>query len=385
MSKLHVEVCKVLEVLKHPNADRLDVITIKGWNCIVGRDQYKVGDLVVYCPIDSIIPTNLIEKYKLEYLKKDGRVKTIKLRKVISQGLVLPVEHSWKEGQDVSKELGITKYEEPEAEYQINRPCSESIGKVYISYKEGKITLRRFMFKSLGILKDRFLIRTGIKRRSKVNLYFDKYTDIENIKNFPDIFEKNEKVMISEKIHGTNFRCGILPTNKKWFEFWRKDYEFCYGSHRVQIINDSQVWYETNVYAKMVKKYKLDKCLPKGYVFYGEIYGKKIQDLDYGLEDIDVRFFDIKDISTGKYLSFFEFRDMCMSYGLKTVGFKEINYTKKRIEFFTRVKSFITRKHIREGIVIKPLEERYHPTLGRVILKSINPEYLLRQNPSEHH
>ena len=91
MSKLHVEVCAIASVEKHPNADRLDLVKVKDWQCIVGRDNFKVGDLIVFCPIDSIIPSNLIEEYKLEYLKKDGRVKTVKLRQVLSQGLILNI------------------------------------------------------------------------------------------------------------------------------------------------------------------------------------------------------------------------------------------------------------------------------------------------------
>ena len=78
MSSLIVEVCKVENVEKHPNADRLEIVTVKGWNCIVGLDNYRVNDLVVFIPPDSIVPQNLIEKYNLEYLKKNGKTGSIK-------------------------------------------------------------------------------------------------------------------------------------------------------------------------------------------------------------------------------------------------------------------------------------------------------------------
>ena len=63
MSKLIVEVCKVDNIEKHPNADRLSIATIKGWNCIVGLNQYKPGDLVIFIPPDSIVPEDIIKKY----------------------------------------------------------------------------------------------------------------------------------------------------------------------------------------------------------------------------------------------------------------------------------------------------------------------------------
>jgi tRNA-binding EMAP/Myf-like protein len=388
MSKLHVEVCEVANVEKHPNADKLDLIKIKDWQCIVGRDNFKVGDLVIFCPIDSIIPSNLIEEYKLEYLKKDGRVKTVKLRQVLSQGLVLniPTGKDWKVGKDVAKELGITKYEEPEADYQVNKLKDVvNLSKLYQDYKAKKITLRRFMFKALAMLRDYFLIRTGLKRKKKGNPFFDIYTDMENIKNYPSVFKDGEIVVISEKLHGTNSRFGLLPSNKQWFEFWKKDYEFCYGSHRVHIQNDKQVWFDTNVYGQMVKKYNLDKVLPKDYIFYAEIFGLKIQDLTYGLNGIDMRIFDVKDIKTGQYLSSEEFDHICSELQLPTIKRYYEPYSKEIIEKYTTMPSEYTNKHIREGIVIKPYKERYDNSCGRVILKSINPEYLLRKQPTEFH
>jgi RNA ligase (TIGR02306 family) len=91
MSSLIVEVCKIDEVIKHSNADKLSIATVKGWNCIIGLDQYKVGDTVVFIPPDCIIPNDLIEKYELVYLRNGGRTGTLKLRGYISQGLILPL------------------------------------------------------------------------------------------------------------------------------------------------------------------------------------------------------------------------------------------------------------------------------------------------------
>lgn len=359
MSSLIVEVCKVSKIEKHPNADRLSVATIKGWNCIVGLDEYKEGDLVIFCPPDSVIPSDLIDKYNLEYLKKNGRVRTVKLREYISQGLILsiPREENWKEGRDVAKELGITKYEPPIS-------CN--------------------------------LQRSGNRpTKKKANPLFSKYTEIENIKNYNSIFKEGDRVVITEKIHGTNFRAGKLSRYKgslwgKILSFLFGKYEFVYGSHNVQLrALHHKNFYGEDVYGKIAKKYELAKIIPKDYIIYGEIYGKKIQELEYGMKDIDVVFFDVK--YKGKYLKWEEMVKFCVSLNLPIVPIFAIeNYKFDMLKTYTQGNSSLAFKickedHIREGCVIKSLEEVNHPRIGRKILKSVNPVYLLRKNRTEHH
>jgi RNA ligase (TIGR02306 family) len=171
MSSLIVETCRIANIEPHPNADRLEIATVKGWNVIIQKGQYQIGDMVVFIPPDSILPQSLIEEYQLDYLKNNGRVGTVKLRGFISQGLVLPSPNN-REGVDVAKVLGITKYEVPEPTF----------------YKSRKVVSKK-----------------------KTNPLFDKYTDIENIKNFDTVFAEGEMVVVTEKLHGTNARFGNLP------------------------------------------------------------------------------------------------------------------------------------------------------------------------------
>ncbi len=71
MSQLKVEICKIEEVNPIEKADKLEVVKVKGWHCVVSKGQYEVGNIVIYCPPDSIIPDKLIDKYNLEFLKKN--------------------------------------------------------------------------------------------------------------------------------------------------------------------------------------------------------------------------------------------------------------------------------------------------------------------------
>jgi tRNA-binding EMAP/Myf-like protein len=387
MSKLIVEICRVEKVEKHPNADKLSIVTIKGWNCITGLDQYKVGDLVIFCPPDSIIPESLIEKHNLEFLRKNGRVGTIKLRKVISQGLVLDISDlsplvKVKEGINVANVLGITKWEPPEANYSCQTK-RETVSQYFVKWVHKEITLRRFIAKSFGLIKDSLF-----KRKKKLNPYFDKYTDIENIKNYPNVLKDGELVVITEKIHGSNTRYGNLPKKSTWLN--RKLYEFCYGSHNIQLCGNrgKHCFYGEDLYGRIAERLQLDTKLPNGFVFYGEIYGKGVQDLTYGLDDISVQFFDIKDVKTGKYLDHDKFTDTCRLLQLPVVPVLYYGpFSKEAIKEHTEGTStvgIVTKGCIREGCVIKPVIERIEH-LGRVILKSISEEYLLRKGGTENH
>ena len=181
MSSLIVEIVEIKEILDHPDADRLEIAKVKGWECVVGKGDLNQGDLVVYVPIDSVLPIELSDRLGVtKYLSK-GRVRTAKLRGIYSQGLIINVKvlpelgDIIKKGEDVKDILGITKFIPPPP------PANMS----------------------------------GEQRQKHPD--FHEYTEIENIKNFPDVLVIGEQVSISEKIHGTNFRCGNLPVYQpKW-------------------------------------------------------------------------------------------------------------------------------------------------------------------------
>lgn len=361
MSSLIVEVCEVDAIEKHPNADRLSIVSVKGWNSIVGLDQYKVGDKVVFIPPDCILPETLIEKYNLDYIKKSGRTGTVKLRGFISQGLVLDVpQGNFRIGDDVASVLGITKWQPPEPAF----------------YKGG-----------------------GQVSKKKINPLFDKYTEIENIKNFSDVFTEDDLVVFTEKLHGTNSRFGNIPigTNenapffyriKSWIKknIFHHEYEFVYGSHNVQKSgsDNPQHFYGEDIWGNVAKKYDLANTLPNNLIFYGEIVGEGIQDLTYGFKDHRLFIFDIKDVVTGKYLDWNYVLEFCNSLGIAPVPelFRGY-YSEEGRKYFTVGRSQIDEKTVKEGIVIKPLIESNDRKIGRKILKSVSEEYLTRKGGTE--
>ena len=146
MANFSVRVCKVEKKAQHPNADRLTIYNVSGYNCISnklpnGEDRYNVGDLVVYIPEQSVLPKWLLQKMELWNDEKDcgvlggskgDRVVTIKLRGIPSTGLLYPITNGKMdymglvdddeleplsidvdEGDNVIEHLGITKYEPP--------------------------------------------------------------------------------------------------------------------------------------------------------------------------------------------------------------------------------------------------------------------------------
>lgn len=100
-------------------ADRIEVAQVDGWECVVKKGEFHIGEKIVYVEVDSIMP----EKPEFEFLRdRKFRVRTIKLRKQVSQGLVLPLTilptgTSVNEGDDVTETLGIKKYD-PQAEQE---------------------------------------------------------------------------------------------------------------------------------------------------------------------------------------------------------------------------------------------------------------------------
>ena len=359
-------VAKIDVIEKIVGADNIEQARIGGWNCIIQKNQYNVGDLVVVATTDAVIPQKMSDDMNVtNYLRKGGRVRTVKLRGVYSECLIIPLKYAeklthpkakWDEGTDMMELLGIFKYEPPVKQI------------------------------TLG---------SGRKIRYHENPNFLVYYKFPNQKNVPGMFTEEDDVQITRKIHGTNARYGIVKKTKlslwdKVKKFFRMadqwiGYEFVVGSHNVEKGSDSQGFYDTNVWYEVADKYFIKeklwnlvkKCSPEeigsGLVLYGEIYGHGIQKgYDYGLRDIQFMVFDV--MENGKYLSTLDTRLVTEDLlGLRHVDVLYVGKWSQETQDKYVFNNFINNTKVpHEGIVVK------HFSGDRSkVSKVINPDYLI--------
>lgn len=372
MSEYRVPFTTIKEIVPHGNADSLEVAKVYDFEVIVRKESYKVGDEVIYIPIDSLLPQNLENhlfppdsKIKLN----KHRVKQIKIRGRYSQGMLikpLDVGHflgqdrlrklgSYELDEDVSTDLGITKYEPGPAPF------------------EGS--------------------NTSVKKRDKPkeNPFFHKYGGIDNFKWYPDLFEEGEIVSITEKVHGSNIRFGYVPyVANNLFRKIKKllglapRYEWVYGSNNVQLQQRSSYtgFYGEDVYGKVLEKYDAKNKVKEGEIWYGELYGDGIQKgYTYGCEPGEHKLvvFDLK-LQTGtdaKYVNTHEFQKLAVERGFDVVTEVYCGpFNKEQVKELTKGDSlFVPSQKVREGLVIKPLIET-DSSIGRKMLKLISEKYL---------
>jgi len=388
MSTINVLI-KKCEVIKHPNADRLQICQFDGefgYQCITGLNDFKSGDLCIYIPPDSVLTEKMAEslvKNKIK-LESNRRLRAVKIRGILSEGLCLKpsewLEEKYiKEGMDVTDILGIVKYDPPENQ-----------------------SSRRTAFSGKGI------------NHHFTNSRFKKYTDIENFKKYPRVFESFGDIVVTKKMHGINARYSMVYSDKisltLWERIktkfgWKKEFlpEFLVGSHNI-IRKPKTNNFERDVYWKVAEKYQFESIcrflsIDNTYseenenfengdeiIFFGEIIGPGIQvGYDYGIEEgnQEVRVFDI--MVNGRYLDWDDVVNICNIYNLPVV--EEIYrgpWDPKVLELAKATDEYNGKKFIREGIVIHTLEERKQNG-SRVILKLLNEDYLLCKTNSDNH
>jgi len=350
---------RVTEVKAIEGADNIELAVVGGWNTITKKGEYKVDDLVVVATTDAVIPQKLSDDLGVtNYLRKGQRVRTVKLRGVYSECLIIPYAYIVKcsEGTDMMETLGIFKYEPPAVQVQL---------------------------------------ASGRKLKYHQNPNFGIYYKFPNLKNVTGMFTEEDNVQITRKLHGTNARYGFVKKRKLSFmdkvkKFFRVadeliDYEYVYGSHNVEKGSDSQGFYSTDVWRTVAEKYDIKsklwreakrqgvEDLGQGIVLYGEIYGAGIQkNYEYGLKDMEFVAFDIK--INGEYLPT-EITEV-VTESLLDLPHIEVLYEGKwnqEIQDSFVFKNFIEETKVpHEGIVIKHISgER------QKVAKVINPDYLI--------
>lgn len=317
-------------------ADAIEVATIQGWKTVVKKGEFKIGDKCVFCEIDSILPA----RPEFAFLEKvHYRIKTIRLRGQISQGICFPISilgniSETPEDMDVSHIMGVTKYEKPEPGFNANSTRGGKI-KTFPSY---------------------------VPQTDEVRIQAKAASLIKELTGLPCYF--------TTKIDGTSST------------FANKDGDMLVCSRTQTKVEHPEKKIES-VYWNIAYKYDLLNKLGKahGYAVQGEIAGPGIQGNKLKLSSPELFVFNVWNIREGTYLDFDNFMRFCCRYELPTVPIDAIDvkfdFTLEQLLEMAKGKYKGTNNH-REGIVIRPMIEKYSITLkGRLSTKVINNEFLL--------
>lgn len=373
-------IVKVLEAKDLPGYDSVHYVKVLGWWCVAPKD-IKVGDLVVYFEIDSKLPANDVRFAFME--KRKYLVKTQKMCKVVSQGLVLvlsdfPELKGCKEGDFVTDKLHVEKYDpEPVCENQCSKPKVSDFQRAMDRHKKffkNPIVKYLMKYKPVRWLLAKVFVHKKDKDKCKWPEWLPK-TGSERIQNLPHLFGCNDKYIITEKVDGcsTSF---ILNEKDKYMV----------GSHNViknpDKDSDGGNYYKCNVWAESGFKYNIESVLRdikkshnlKTVAIQGETYGDGIQKRTYSLKNKhDFVVFHIW--FDGVRLSIKDMIDVCDKYNLPHVHVYNWEYSipdcvEKVIDDVDHSLSNIDLKDI-EGFV-------FYSQDGQQNFKCVSPNFLLK-------
>jgi RNA ligase (TIGR02306 family) len=329
MTRKLATIREIQEIKPIPEADKICAYRVDDWWVVDTINKYQVNDLVIYCEVDSWIPHELAPflskgQEPREYNGVKGeRLKTVKLRGQISQGLLLPIDLTFfrDPGTDVTETLGIQKWEPPiPAQLQ-------------------------------GTMKGNFP-------------HFIPKTDQERCQNLRKEFDKYQSLTyeITEKLEGTSLTCYL------------SDGEFNVCSRNLNLKET-----EGNTYWNVARKYNIEEKLREfGYdniAIQSEIVGPSIQNNIYELKEHQFFVFDVYDIKTGKYFTPQERQEFCKKLEFQHAPvldtFELQGTTIEDIILMADGFSQLNSKVLREGIVFKSLCGTHH-------FKSISNKYLLK-------
>jgi len=206
---------------------------------------------------------------------------------------------------------------------------------------------------------------------------FPRYTDIENLRNYPDVFDEGEEVVATEKIHGTNCRVGIVKGG--WMA----------GSMRLRrkrpLDTDMHLntyWFPWTLPSVRDMLEKLNSR-HRQVVLFGEVYGPGIQK-GFAYDSIGgrpgFRAFDL--LVDGDYVDHDRFIRICDEFG---VAYAPVLYkgpfSLDNIRQVSEGRTTVGDANIREGVVVRPSTERRHPKVGRLVMKYVSDSYLLDKHP----
>ncbi len=338
-----VSIQKIVDLRPIPGADSIEVAQVLGWHVVVKKGEFQPGDLAVYFEIDSLLP----QGSAFDFLAKNGtkktdvggtivegyRLRTIKLRGQLSQGLCLPPSTfpaltNPVEGQDVTALLGVVQYE-------------------------------------------RIMTATTGKPKGAFPAFIPK-TDETRIQSVPEILEQyaGTEVYVTEKLDGSSRTVytedGVLNVCSRTTN-WLEE-------------SENTFWTAVKTCGLAGRADELGTI-----ALQGEVVGGKIQGNTLGL-GTRVYFFSAYDYRAGRYLNYAEFVKLCADLALETVPLLDTRALPAAmgvddwVAYATR-RSQLNPEVWAEGVVVRSLHEIDEPLLGgRLSFKAINPEFLLKED-----
>lgn len=416
-----VPVVRISDILKHPNADSLGIVQIEGYQCVVRLDSFKPGDLAVYIQPDSVVP----ETKPFSFLWKDRgyresadvfgepvperyrRITVRKFRKEWSEGLLLPLSDFYhllevknnrlitpETGTDVSELLGITHYQPPEPGESLGTSVARKPAKYSVLWVLDAFA-KQFGFEiewsywpvtvygwwRLGLEVAGFLpegtVTGNLRTRGPSN--HPPVYDVENFKNYKNVFEPGELVVATEKIHGSNGRftfdgSKMHAGSRNW---WKGFGSKC-------------IWRKVLEQHPLVEEWC--RAHPN-YTLYGEVVPTQ-SGYRYGAKDGETKLFifDVRD-PKDNWVPYEQIVDDAdpdqgphVMRPLPNGEWKEYwvpivyagQFDEAKLKALSEGPSFVKdANHPREGIVIRSLDESKHVRgLGRAQLKIVSNAFL---------
>lgn len=330
MSNWKVSLEKI-ELLPHPNADALEIGKLGTFQVVVQKGLYKNDDVICFAPEKAVLPDSIKEPWE-KYLSGPGknRVKAIRLRGEFSCGIIMPldmIKFPAEIGEDISEKLGIVKYE----------PAIP----VHLSG-----VVKRLPFEAaLG------------------------FHDCEHFRTYAREFRPGERIIVTEKIHGSQFTCTYIDGN-------------VYISSK-GLIKNGLVLEESadNLYWQGFHNVGMREILadlsvkhPGGLRVFGEVFPCQ-KGFSYGAAKADIRIFDIR--ANGESIVHDELiKDERLAKIWAPVLYDGPLDEAKILEL-AEGKECVSGKgmHIKEGVVVAPYVDRRARDGTRLRLKVLNSKY----------
>lgn len=376
-------------------ADRIEVANIAGWHVVVKKGEFQVGDFCAYVEIDSILPTWPEFDFMAE---RKYKVKTIKLRKQVSQGICFPLDsisvlkkkfakgigYYWEIGEDVTELLQIKK----------NEPDVNNQSPVF-NKKDRTFYARKIK----PILYD---WAYGIRRNPSLGRPFPSFipkTDETRVQWMAPILREyaGEAFYVTEKLDGSSMTIyvkngyfGVCSRNLEQLEYTRKEYKGfrkVWANFIAKTFKLKEPGYsKDNHFLRTAEKLNIKDTMMKmrDLAIQGEILGPDIQKNKYKLTDFDFYVFNIFDIDTKRYLNLDAMKEVCNTLKLKMVPVVNdnfiLNHSIDELVELSKGNSVLYKRK-REGIVLRPVDDcNGKHECSMISFKAINSDFLLENN-----